>query len=191
MNNYRITFHHEDHGIDYWKDFGAAKKFFPIVRQIFDVLVRHEVKLYWFFYEPFVEITWIDDGDKFKDIQSEIEPILFAAKISDEKWSTPANGNFADWFCDSPEEMEFGAKRHALSTQYVLLCDEYADAIQKGKGVERQLSRTIHTIANPLTLNFKAEARLCLRRGVACALFSIFPHKVAVWIFRHIFFQKY
>ena len=106
-------------------------------------------------------------------------------------WMTPANGSFVDWFCVGENEKEFGGKRHDLSRQFVELYNEYKDSVDNGKGLKEQVKRTIHTICNPLGLNYMDEAYICFSRGLICVLFRFFSFNKAVWIYKNIFRQKY
>ena len=110
--------------------------------------------------------------------------------IKDAKFLRPKNGPCGDWFCTTEREREFGAKRHALCQEWIALYNEYKDVVDSGKGLDAQVDRTIHTLCNPLGLNYKDEYKICFRHGIGCWLFWHFPEKVARWIGKNILRRK-
>lgn len=199
MQAYRATFL-KNVNIDYWKNeslqpeshygFGDIHKYYYfIVQQIRNYAKSIEIKEIWCFYEPYVEITWISDNKKAERLYSGIEQILDRNNINDlEKSSNP---DFADWYCESDLEREFGAKRHHLCSEFVELFKKYEESIEEGKGKRKQVERTIHTLCNPLGINYKEEAKICFSRGLICLLFTWFSFQKAVWIYTKIFRQEY
>lgn len=202
MNNYRVTFaHHITEKCDYWNSNSETIKLkfkdlpnllYPTISLILKEARELGIKYIWFFYEPYVEITWLSDDELVsEELFTKIDEILKAKNIKDVKRRYPVHGNFGDWFCNSDREMEFGAKRHDLCRQWIELYNEYKDAVDDGKGLQHQVRRTIHTLCNPLGLNFLDEARICFWRGILCLLFRFFLFKRAIWIYTKIFRQKY
>jgi hypothetical protein len=202
MNVYRATFLH-DIECDYWgnnpKKLQAEsfvtfrtlhEKFYPIIRSIREQAKDLGVKYIWHFYEPYIEITWYSTPEQALEVYGIIKKVLRECGLSDDI-EMPTGKDMADWFCHNDKEREFGGKRHALCGEFVQLIDEYKDAIKEGKGVEEQVKRTIHTICNPLGLNYIDEAKICFSRGLICILFRFFNFNRAVWIYRNIFRQKY
>lgn len=202
MNNYRVTFS-SDIDVNYWNRNLQAESsinfnklpniYYPIINKILTCarntgLINH----IWFFYEPHVEITWLSDNKKTSELFiRQIKRICKQNNINNCKVTRPSAGKFGDWFCLNEREREFGAKRHSLCRQFVELYNEYKDDVDSGKGLEEQVKRTIHTLCNPLGLNYLDEARICFSRGLICLLFRFFSFQKAVWIYTKIFKQKY
>ena len=200
MQTYRATFLHNIE-CDYWGDnkkklqaesynnfHDIHRKYYHIIKKIKARAIEVDVKDFWHFYEPYVEITWLSNEVQAQQIYEFIEKLLAEEKINDLK---KEEGMGADWFCHSTEEREFGAKRHAISSDFVELVDNYESSIEAGKGDKAQVGRTIHTICNPLGLNYMDEAKICFSRGLICILFKYFSFNRAVWIYKNIFRQKY
>jgi hypothetical protein len=202
MKVFRATFLHEI-DCDYWgnnkKKLQAEsylnfhtlhKKYYPLIKEIREKAKKAGVKYIWHFYEPYIEITWYGTDAQAAIVYKIIEWALIRRNIKT-KIEKPTGDGMADWFCNNVEEREFGGKRHALSAEFVALINEYEDAIVLGKGVNEQVKRTIHTICNPLGINYIDEAKICFSRGLVCVLFRFFNFKNAVWIYKNIFRQKY
>ena len=194
LKNYRVTFLKSlDDTTDYWKDFPAVTKWYPVIRQITDYAKKIEIEYIWFFYEPFIEITWLTKSKiKSEALVGYIQFLATRYKITDVKEFGPEDGDFADWFCQTDREREFGGKRHDICRQWVDLYYDYKDDVDKGKGLKEQVKRTIHTLCNPLALNFKDEGKIALSRAIACLLFIyVKPRWLALFIYKKIFRQKY
>lgn len=202
MKVYRATFLHEVE-CDYWgnnkKGLQAEsylnfkmlhEKYYPIIKKIRERAKEIGIKYIWHFYEPYIEITWYSTPAQAQGLYRVIKTILAKEGIKAEI-QKPTGDGMADWFCMNDQEREFGGKRHALSAEFVALVDEYKDDIEKGKGVNEQIKRTIHTICNPLGINYIDEAKICFSRGLICVLFRFFEFKRAVWIYKNLFRQKY
>ncbi len=189
INNYRVTFGGE--GIDYHDNFKSCTQYIELIQDVFGILKKYAVEEKWYFFEPYVEITWIDDGGLFDFIRPEIIRLLQAKNIETFKFSTPDNGAICDWYCNSEQEREFGYKTYSKSTNIALLFHKYKDHIQKGKGLENQFVRRCHVLANQLALNYKQEGIFLIKRGVLCLLFWFLGHSKAVWIYKNIFRFKY
>ncbi len=204
LPNYRLTFLH-DKQCDYWgkNRCSLQAESYPTFQQwadehwstielCLDEVRAQGIKDVWFFHEPFIEITWLCyDAAQSEATFAAIERNLVALGITDARRHYPTNGQFADWFCRNEGERRFGAKRHALSCQWVELYREHKEAVDTGMGVRAQVGRTIHTICNPLGLNYIDEAKICFSRGLICLLFRWFPFPKAVWIYKHVFRQAY
>ncbi len=195
MNNYRIEYG-KSVECSYWnKSKGLQaesvpnfrdlpKKFWPDLSSIYAKAAELGIKYIWHFYEPYVELTWLSD-----DVEASEKLIEYVKSIidyDDINVRRPADGVFADWYCTSEREREFGAKRHALCAEWVKLYNEYKDAVDNGKGLEFQVARTIHTLANPLGLNYQDEGRFCFRRGVAAFLYRYFSYGTSQFICKKI-----
>jgi len=195
--NYRLNITKKGLNVDYWnKGLPGTVQFRDVYNEYEDVLLFFKLDCegkikYWFFFEPYLEINWISYSgieyavnfyDKMvKEFGSDYEISLM----------TPEDGQFADWFCESESEMFFGAMRHDICRQFVEVYHDSKIAVDSGKGLHAQVGRTIHTLCNPLGLNYKDEAKICFSRGLICFLFSIFSFKKAVWIYTKIFRQRY
>jgi hypothetical protein len=189
FNNYRVTFGGKE--IDYKNDFSACLNYIPIIKKIFKVLDGYDINYKWFFFEPYVEITWIDDAQNHEFILPEIIAILENESIKDYKFSTPANGAFCDWYCNSDKEREFGYKTYSKSAEMALLFNSYNESIELGRGLEGQYVRRAHVLANQLGLNYKREGIYLLKRGILCLLFWFLGHQRAVWVYTKILRFKY
>lgn len=207
MKSFRVNLSLSEE-VNYWGDPEASNsfrrvpdKYFSLVERILDFSKSLNYKgektipYIWFFYEPHIEITWVSEHiessvailNKIREVCPEygIEP------PKDNEWLKDGKGGFVDWFCESEDEREFGAKRHDLCRQFVELYNEHKESIDKGKGLNKQVERTIHTLCNPLGLNYTEEAKICFSRGLICILFKFFSFSKAVWIYKNIFRQKY
>lgn len=200
MQTYRATFLHSIE-CDYWGNNPRSlqaesylnfpmvhAKYYRLVKEIKDKAKGFGIIDFWYFYEPHVELTWFSDEEQANKLYAEIELIMTREKITDLK---KEQGMGADWFCCNDGEREFGGKRHAFSSDFVDLIEKYRNNIEAGKGVHEQVKRTIHTICNPLGINYWDEAKICFSRGLICVLFRIFSFNKAVWIYKKIFRQKY
>lgn len=195
MNNYRVEYARSlEDSCSYWnKSKGLQAEAFPNFRDLpaklwpeLDLIYKKAdqlgIKYIWHFYEPYVELTWLSDDEKASE-----DLIVYIWEVvghyGDLNVRRPKDGVFADWYCTSEREREFGAKRHALCAQWVRLYNEYKDCVDAGKGLESQFARTIHTLANPLGLNYTDEGYVCWRRAVSSFLFRYFSFKTASFIF--------
>jgi len=166
------------------------ERYYPLIKEVRQKAKKIGIKYIWHFYEPYIEITWYSSNAQAKQVYSIIEKALASRGIKT-KIEKPTGDGMADWFCNNDREREFGGKRHALSGEFVALINEYEEDINRGKGVNEQVKRTIHTICNPLGINYIDEAKICFSRGLICVLFRFFKFKTAVWIYKNIFRQKY
>lgn len=204
LPNYRITFLHSKE-CDYWgknrRGLQAescptfrewADQYYPIIAECLSRIRYIGINDVWWFHEPFIEITWLtDEPEKAEKAFAVVEAYLSMMGITDYHRHYPTGGQFADWFCVNEEERLFGAKRHVLSAQWVLLYRQHQQAVDTGMGVRAQVGRTIHTICNPLGLNYKDEAKICFSRGLICLLFCWLPFSKARWVYKHVFRQPY
>lgn len=201
MNNYRIEFlfpqtfvsaRHDLQAESYNNFSKLAEKYYPIVKHIKELASDFNIYCMWHFYEPHVEITWLNNDEYINNkLFDVIEKYLQSIGIDDYRRKYPKDGDFADWFCKSNAEREFGAKRHALCSEFVDLYNEYKIVVDEGKGLRKQVERTIHTLCNPLGIDYKTEAKLCFSRGLICLLFCYLSFDNAVWVYRKIFRQEY
>lgn len=170
----------------------AAEFFTPFLSQvIYPFAETSSVDEIWHFFEPYLELTWVDgkeSGERFRSFLVENAKrygVVVDDLIFDEK------GELADWFCASDSERQFGADVHNLCGKFWQAYQRRKDSVDHGKGLHSQVGRTIHRLCNPLGINYKEEAKLCFSRGLICALFCMFGFKKAVWIYTKIFRQKY
>ena len=189
MNNYRIEF-----GFGHAKTVEEAPKiFYNIIRHIKNLANEADINQIWYFYEPHVEVTWLsDDEHKSNIFLKEIERYLGSLNIFNEwRVKTPKDGEFADWWGKNTEENIFGAKVHVLCSKFVDLYEDNKEVVDNGRGLRKQVERTIHRLCNPLGIDYLEEAKLCFSRGLICLLFTMFSFERAVWIYRNIFRQDY
>lgn len=194
MNNYRINIyfngqHEQTNDIG---DIDPHCEIRILAQRIKKFIKTQGIQYVWWFYEPYLEITWLDDNKtgRSKIIYKNItEKFLNIGPVSKVEFKTPADGKFGEWFCKSEHEREFGAKRYAVCSDLVDLFYEYSTLL--GKGKDAQVARSVHALCNPLGINYKRESKLCFSRGLICWLFTKFKFKRAVWIYRKIFRQKY
>lgn len=199
MRAYRTTFL-KDLSVNYWGKKGDPRptfrdvhlRFYPLVKSIKQESKRLKIKYFWHFYEPYIEITWMSEEKQAQALLKFIQKTLKKLKIKDLNFEKgkPPTGFGPDWFSCSPREEEFGAKRHAICSEMVDLFHEYHDAIEAGHGTNEQMSRCIHTLCNPMGLNYTEEAKICLSRGLLCLLLTYFGQKWAVWIYIKVFRQR-
>lgn len=203
MNNYRVTYG-EFLNVNYWNktqrltplQAEASVNFrqlpevqWPKISQFYQKAEELGIKYAWHFYEPYVELTWLtDDKEAAEKLITFLEELNKEGKV---KVYRPVNEKgepsvFADWYCTSEREREFGAKRHDICAQWVQLYNEYKKDVDEGKGLEAQVGRTIHTLCNPLGLNYADEAKICFRRAIACKLFQYLPFSTARFIYKKI-----
>jgi len=192
MQSYRITFAHnysslKKQPVNFYELFEVYS---PIIWEIYDKARQFSIPYIWHFFEPHVEVTWLSDNDVYSwDFIAAVRDVLAKHKITDMRTCDP--GHYGDWFCESEDEREFGSKRHDLCRRWIELYLHYQSAVDQGKGVAKQVERTIHTLCNPLGLNYWDEAKICLSRGVLCLLFILFNFKTAVWIYKTLLRQRY
>jgi len=196
MNNYRANIKVKfPKSFNYWKNFDEARTLqYEMIQEIRWALKDKGIIYIWWFYEPHIEITWLDNGGFLgkKEAFEIVEQIARGySHFESIKFMSPEDGNFGDWFCENEREREFGALRHHYCAELAELFEIYDNDIIEGKGRIEQYKRTLHTLANPLALNYTDEAKACFSRGLICLLFRFFSFKRAVFIYTKIFRQKY
>lgn len=197
-HNYRIEFGFRKEGkdIDYW---GKNKKIpsfrdllkihYKNLRELLILAREYRSIIYiWWFFEPHVELTFLceNQGEAEEFIAKAIK-YLEAQGIKDYKTYDPASGWFGDWYGKTREEQEFGARRHSFCANWIINYLVYKTHVDSGFGLENQVGRTIHTLCNPLGLNYMDEAKICYRRMIICLCYRFFKPKTAAWIFRNVF----
>lgn len=183
---HRITFLH------HIKNLGEAHKKNFIVSRIKALACDYGIENIWHFYEPYIEITWLNDNVKQnQQFINALWGVLESENIKDGTITLNAPDQWADWFCKNEHERYFGALIHSHCSKMATLFDVYSYHIRNGKGKKEQVKRTIHRLCNPLGLNYMEEAGICFSRGLICLLFCFFSFKKAVWIYTKIFRQKY
>ena len=71
MNNYRITFLHNLE-IDYWnklqpesgKNFADLRRYHQLIKGIIILAEAYQIEHIWWFFEPYVELTFLSDNDR-------------------------------------------------------------------------------------------------------------------------------
>lgn len=196
---YRVKFN-KKLKCNYWETFSGEGITFkevhaenwPILKEIYDKVKEMGINYIWHFYEPYVEMTWITDHVTNKTVKKIIRTVCKKHKIDDCEFENgyPGNGFKPDWFCNNNGEMIFGASRHALSAQMVYLIESFRPSIESGMGIEEQISRNIHTICNPMGLNYRDEGKICFSRGLMCWLYWYLPPGIARFLYVKVFRQK-
>jgi hypothetical protein len=188
INNFRIIFGGEK--IDYRSNFKDCRKYWMIIKEILECSKKINIPIdMWFFYEPYVEITWVEYHNDYKTpampcisgvyedcyisyLKPLILEILSKYDIVDYVFYSPVHGNFTDWYfkkgCE--KEKEFGYKRYAKIAELSKLYYEYMDEIKNGKGLEGHYVRSCHVLANQLALNYYLEGKYLLKRSIVCFL---------------------
>jgi len=198
LNNYRVTFGGID--IDYKSNFAKCQEYWKYVKVIMGILKLHGVsdRNKWWFFEPYVEITWIEDNEKSAKVQMDGVKRYVESQpdIKDVNYLIPTNGKFADWYFQpgNLSERKFSYTRYAACALQSQLFYEYMQNIDlpdRSKGLEQHYVRSCHVLANQLALSYKEEGRLLFWRSILCKLFWWFGHKRAVWLYTKIFRQKY
>jgi len=189
VSNYRITFGGKD--INYHDDFKSCRKYSFILQSIFHIFKVLDIQDCWYFFEPYVEITWIAPKEESQQAIYQIVKLLKKSGYQDFKVLTPKNGYFAGWYHKNAEEKEFEHKTYALSAKMAELFYKHEADIEKGRGLDGQLVRRFHVICNQMGINYKDEGRLCFWRTVLCYLFWFFGHYKAVWIYTKLLRRKY
>ncbi len=183
MNNYRVTFGNDN--VEYKKNFIDCRKSWPVIKLILNAAKKNGIEYIWFFFEPCVEITWIqNDSSNFLFV---VKDLLSYNNIDKYKVYTPEDGNFADWFGSTPEELEFGYKRYSKASELVALMYENEDIINKGMGLSDHFTRCTHALANPLGLDYLKEGTALFKRSILCLLYWHFPSDAAIKIHEELF----
>lgn len=189
MYNYRVTFGGQD--IDYKSNFKDCRHQWPIIAEIFDIVAAdHGIEFIWWF-EPYTEITWLAHNTKDGEAALEAVTDFLDNKKIEYATSTPADGQFADWYGLTPEEREWGAIRYATIAREAMWYYDHQEMIDKGFGLDQHYMRSTHVLANQLALNYKREGILLIKRGILALLFWWLGHKKAVWVYTKIMRQRY
>lgn len=187
--NYRVTFGGEQ--IDYRNGFEECRKYFPVIKRIRATAKEDGIEDIWWFFEPFVEITWIDrrkDGP-FLDT---VAFILHDEGIVRYKTFSPTDGQFADWFGKTPQERRLGYKRYAKLAELSEMLLENQDIIEEGMGFDAHLTRCTHTIANQLGMNYMDEGMALFKRSILCFLYFFAPKpQIAIDTWEKLFNEKF
>lgn len=185
MRAYRVCFGGEE--IDYKSNFKGVRDYYPVIKDIINILKFNRVENIWWFFEPYVEITWISDSDSGMEAVKE----AFGTFVSNFRATIAPDVGLADWYCNSDHERRFGIQAYTASAALATEFYEYDQAIRDGKGWENQLMRRFHVLCNQLGYNYKEEGKLLIKRGVLALLFWFLGHHKAVWIYTKILRQKY
>lgn len=188
LQSYRVQFGGSH--IDCRDNFEEVRKYWPILKEILDIADYCRIEHIWWFFEPYVEITWLANNNL---LFNKVKMLLEAKNIKDvEAWG-PAreNGRFHDWYCKTEEEKDVGAKMYGASAKLARLFYENEQTLKRGKGWDNQYVRRCHTLANQLGFNYKQEGSMLFWRGILCWLFYYLGHKKAVWVYTKILRRKY
>ena len=194
LNNYRVTFGGID--IDYKSNFEDCRGYISHVINIMNILKQHHINdsNRWFFFEPYAEITWIDEDEEHAEhiLDHIAEYFRLHPELTNIKYLIPSDGEFADWyfFPGDLRQREFSYNRYALCARQAELFYEYFDC-KLCESLELHYMRSCHVLANQLGLSYKEEGRLLFWQGILCKLFWWFGHTRAIWIYTKIFRQKY
>lgn len=185
---YRFNIFHPNFEVDYHNDFHSLREYIPQVLDIVATIKDNGASAAWYFFEPHLEITYNcheQDSDFIR--RQTIAHINYEFPDSRIEYK---EGELQDWYCQNEEEREFGGRRHEICTNWIRNYMMHENAVNSGKGLRKQVERTIHTLCNPLGLNYKEEAKICFSRGLICLLFWLWPRR-AIWIYTKVFRQKY
>lgn len=188
IQNYRVNFGGSE--IDYKDNFKDCRQYFPILKQLYDLMDQYAIEHSWHFFEPYVEFTWVCDRGHVMDAvlallreKNNIEPTLI---------HVPEDGVIVDWYNKNPEEQEFGYKTYALSAKMAMLFWEHEEAIAKGCGEKNQYMRRPHVLANQIGMNYDEEAIALKQRAHLAGLFwELGDHAAAVECYEDEFGEKY
>jgi hypothetical protein len=197
LQNYRVTFGGEE--IDYKSNFSECRKYFDIIDAIVSILEEDTfypgyIKGVWWFFEPYVEITWLIDSGVNKGACDHI--LSWVTNILDDnsieyKVFTPKDGQFADWYGLTPEEREWGALNYNEIKKVATHFYEGKDVVENGLGLERHYMRACHVLANQLGLNYQDESRLLSKRAFLADAFYRLGHEKAIKFYEETYNEKY
>ena len=199
--SYRVTFRH-DVDCDYWEKYKNMPEKgirfdevhtlnWPLVDKLYKAAEKAGIDKIWHFYEPYVEMSWMTTPAKNKVFEKAMKAIFKREKVKDAKFSSGDSLKFRlDWYCKNDKEMLFGCERHAISSRMVRAIQDARPAIESGMGINYQVSRCIHTISNPLGLNYREEGKICFSRGLMCWLYWYLPPKLAQFLYIKVFRQR-
>lgn len=169
-------------------------EYYRVISKIRKEAKKIGIEYIWSFYEPYIEITWLGTRKQANELWKRSGIILKKEGINDALYLIGGKDyGGPDWFCKNEGETLFGAKRHAACAALVQAFDEHEEDINIGYGVEAQVQRTIHTICNPLGINYIDESKICFRQGFITYLWSLnfrypklFTPKVIMFIYNKI-----
>ncbi len=186
--NYRINLYFTGEGTDYWKDFHKLREHYDIIAAIFHQLKQNNVEHMWFFFEPYIEITWLQHKNcgqqTLQEVVEFVQELGFTTYEKGQEYhqtyttaSSKDGLTFCDWFDCNKGEKFFGALRYSGTSKVALSYYTCREAVDAGKGPNKQFMRSIHSLANQMGLNYRAEGWYAVKRGVFCLLIWMF-HKV-------------
>lgn len=191
MFKYRITFGGEN--INYKDNFGRVLENWCYIDEIISLAEGLKIEHIWWFFEPYVEITWVcsDESDG-NALLGCIKDLLERSGIKSYK-TFDNNGSWQpEWYCKSEQEREFGYRRYAELAKAARVHNNYENVISLGGcGKAAQFMRSCHVLANQLGFNYRQEGILLIKRGILALLFWFLGHKHAVWIYTKVLRQKY
>lgn len=187
LKNYRIIIdENEKYSVDYKDSFESCRKYYSLLQEIIQLANEWNIDTLWWFFEPYLEITWMAENNNFESI---LDTWLLNNNINHRV--VHKLGFYADWYGNNEDELRFGYNTYCLSAKIANLFYKHEKNIKKGKGIENQYVRRCHVLANQLGFNYKKEGILLFKRAILCWLFWFVGHKKAVWIYTRILRQKY
>lgn len=217
ISNYRINLFFTGEGTDYWKDFHKNRRLhYRSIAHIFGLLTERGVGDKWFFFEPYVEITWLEHKDRGPETLQLLVGLLedkgFTPRTDEDRknkmmshmtYETAQSKDgltFCEWFDCNYCEKFFGAMRYASTANIAMAMCTTGLAVEKGKGIHAQYMRSLHSLANQMGMNYRQEGWYATKRGMFCLLIwlfhKVFPKRsvggylIACFIYEKIFRQK-
>lgn len=205
-NYYRINFN-GNLEIDYKSNFEDCRQTFFLIKELrsylksknrqFSItplaLGKVPLTMSWWHYEPYTEFTYALHKEVPQEDVNEINHILIKAiakRFPDEDISIQEIEG-PGWYHDSEEEHMFELMTMVKGCDLAEEFYNFEEAINAGKGLEKQYVRKCHLLANQLGINYKLEGKYLFWRSILCFMFYFLGHKKAVWIYTKIFRQKY
>ncbi len=158
----------------------------PILTKIFSKANQLGITKIWYFLEPDLELTWLTDNPKASEkLRVYCRRLCRTNKGINFRYLTYKDDpRLMDWFCKNEIERQFGANRHDICRKFIQNYWENQESVDKGWGINNQIARTIHTLCNPLGINFRDEGKLCVRHGFRCLMLGYLPYSFCKFIFR-------
>lgn len=213
--NYRVNLYFTGEGTDYWKDFHKnRRRHYGSIQSVFSMLKERGVQNMWFFFEPYVEITWLEHKERgpetLKLLIESLEAVGFTPRtdkdredkmMHDTTYETAQSKGgltFCEWFDCNYFEKFFGAVRYGATSSIAMALYTTGLSVEKGKGVHPQYMRSLHSLANQLGMNYRQEGWYAVKRDMFCLLIWMFHkipksmggYKIACFIYEKIFRQK-
>lgn len=188
----------------YYKGFHLLRKGYPRIARIMQFLHDRGIKTgnKWFFFEPYIEITWLEKTETGPQTLADLEEfVVNKLDIDPEcvKTSSQPGVGFCEWFdLQPPGEKVFGARRYGWTSEIAMDYFRYSKDVDAGRGINAQYMRTIHSLANQLGMHYRSEGWYAIKRGLFCLTIWAFQwwpksmsgYKPACWIWKKLLRQK-